>query len=51
MVNLSTFEFKVLMQKIYIPGEYFTDAYIEEMFKQENICNSTKLLYAILKAK
>ena len=51
MVDLGTYQFKNLELVEITHEEYFTNAYIEEVFESENMCTSTKLLCIILDAK
>ena len=51
MVDLVTYKFKYLNTGKITPKESFTNAYTGETNKLEQVCTSTKLLYAILYAK
>ena len=45
---MGKYEFIILSKHKITPKEYFTDEYVEEVLKSENICNFTKQLCKIL---
>ena len=51
MIHLGTYLFKYFKTVKITPKEYFTNAYVYEVFKLEHICNSTKGLCKIWDAK
>ena len=51
MVDLVTYEFKDLDAGNITPEEYFTDAYVEELFELEHLHTSNKILCIILDDK
>ena len=51
MVDLGTYEFKILNTGEITPEESFTNAYVEEVYWLENVRTATKRLRVILDAK
>ena len=51
MVDLYMYEFIILNTGKITPEEYFTNSYIEELNKLEQICTATKWLRVILDSK
>ena len=51
MVDLGAYTIKDLNTGKIKPKEYFTNAYIREVYESENVCTATKRLRVILYAK
>ena len=51
MVDLNTFEFKDSNTGKITPEESFINAYVEEIYRSEQVRTSTKRLHTILYAK
>ena len=51
MVDLGTYIFKYLNAGKITPEEFFTNSYVKEVYKSENVRTATKQLHAILYAK
>ena len=51
IVDLGTYELKILNTEEIIPEESFTNGYIEEVYELEHVRTATKLLRVILYAK
>ena len=51
MVDLGTYIFKGLNTREITPEEYFTNAYVEEVYELEHVRTATKRLHVILYAK
>ena len=48
IVDLDTYEFKILNKDKIAPEEYFTNSYVEEILESENISTSNKWWHTIL---